>query len=73
MTAFSRLAWRAIAGYSSFSQRVIASSLQAPEAYGATITYDIPLAKKAEIHRASPQPAQETAQQLMVRLAQTIA
>jgi len=39
---------------------------QAPEAYGATITYDVPLVKP-------PQPAQETAQQLMVRLAQTIA
>src|SRR3569833_2981802 len=39
---------------------------QAPEAYGAPITYDVPLVKP-------PQPAQETAQQLMVRLAQTIA
>src|SRR3569833_3415407 len=37
-----------------------------PVAYGATITYDVPLVKP-------PQPALETAQQLMVRLAQTIA
>src|SRR3569832_275304 len=39
---------------------------QAPEAYGATITYDVPLVKP-------PQPAQESALQLLVRLAQTIA
>src|SRR3569833_3773633 len=39
---------------------------QAPEAYGATIPYAVPLVK-------APQPAQEPGRQLMVRLAQTIA
>jgi len=41
---------------------------QAPEAYGATITYDIPLAKKAEM-QAKVQAAQAETQDFMIRLA----
>lgn len=40
----------------------------APEAYGATITYDIPLDKKSEQHRAKTWAAQGHTQQRVVRL-----
>ena len=56
-----------------FSLDKVRHDPQAPEAYGATITYDIPLAKKTDAHLANVQTAHERTRHSIGQIAITAA